>query len=280
MKLQEHQARDILAGYGIAIPVGHVVTNGGRGRGRRPEPRGQRGGQGPDPRWGPREAGGVKLAASPRKRVSMRRFSWESVIKETTVRRVLVAQAVTVSKAFYLGAVIDRAKRAVSLMASGMGGIDIEEVAARSPESIVRVSADPMLGLADYQAGNWRSAVAVRSSKPFLSPPSPEGFSKPSSSGLLPCGDQPAGAHRHRRFRGTRFQDGHRRQRRMATAGSFRDARCQRRGPCGDQGPGVRAQLRQAHGKRGLPGKTAPVWPWRPWMPSSSMAGSPRTSWT
>ena len=152
MKLQEHQARDILAGYGIAIPVGHVVTTAdeaeavARSLGGKVAVKAQilAGGRG--------KTGGVRLAASPAEARQHAAVLLGSVIKETTVRRVLVAQAVTVSKEFYLGAVIDRAKRAVSLMASGMGGIDIEEVAAKSPESIVRVSADPMLGLADYQA--------------------------------------------------------------------------------------------------------------------------------
>lgn len=151
MNIHEHEARDILAGYGIAFPPGRVAATPDEARTIARELGGKvvvkaqilAGGRG--------KAGGVKLAHSPQE-------AWEhagallgSSIKASTVRKVLVAQAVTIVKEFYIGAVLDRANKAVTLMASSMGGVDIEEVASTSPESVIRVTADPLLGLADYQ---------------------------------------------------------------------------------------------------------------------------------
>jgi succinyl-CoA synthetase beta subunit len=73
-------------------------------------------------------------------------------IRGHTVRKVLVVPAVAIKKEFYLGAILDRANRGVTLMASAEGGIDIEEVARERPERIVRVMADRVLGLLDFQA--------------------------------------------------------------------------------------------------------------------------------
>jgi succinyl-CoA synthetase beta subunit len=67
------------------------------------------------------------------------------------VRKVLVAPGVDIAREYYLGVILDRAARGITIMASAEGGVDIEEVAARTPEKIIRVTADPQLGLLDYQ---------------------------------------------------------------------------------------------------------------------------------
>ncbi len=65
------------------------------------------------------------------------------------------------SREYYLGAVLDRSAKRVTLMVSAMGGVDIEEVARTSPEAIARVSADPLLGLADYQTRDLARAAGL-----------------------------------------------------------------------------------------------------------------------
>ncbi len=117
------------------------------------------------------KAGGVKLATSPAEAGECAARLLGSRVKQSIVRKVLVVEAVTIAKEFYLGATLDRAKKAVTLMASGVGGVDIEEVAATSPASIVKVTADPMLGLADYQARELAFGVGCtkQQATPFAS---------------------------------------------------------------------------------------------------------------
>lgn len=67
------------------------------------------------------------------------------------VGKVLVAPGVDIAREYYLGVILDRAARGLTIMASAEGGVDIEEVARVSPEKIIRVTADPLLGLLDYQ---------------------------------------------------------------------------------------------------------------------------------
>jgi succinyl-CoA synthetase beta subunit len=92
-------------------------------------------------------------------------------IKGMTVRKVLVGPAADVVKEFYLAAVLDRAERGILLMGSAEGGVEIEQVAATNPDAIVRLHADPALGLLDFQArelafamgldGHLKAAVAI-----------------------------------------------------------------------------------------------------------------------
>ena len=107
------------------------------------------------------KAGGVKLASSPTEAREHARAMLGSTIKSCSVRKVLVAEAVPVAREFYLGAVLDRAQKGVTVMASAMGGVDIEEVARASAGAIVRVTADPLMGLADYQARELALAVGL-----------------------------------------------------------------------------------------------------------------------
>ena len=92
-------------------------------------------------------------------------------IKGITVRKVLVGPAADIVKEFYLAAVLDRAERRILLMGSAEGGVEIEQVAETNPEAIVRLHADPLLGLLDFQArelafamglgGHLKAAVAI-----------------------------------------------------------------------------------------------------------------------
>jgi succinyl-CoA synthetase beta subunit len=152
MKMHEYQAREVLARYGVPFPPGRVAETPdeaeaiARELGDRVVVKAQVhvGGRG--------KAGGVKLAGSPEEARDHARTILGSPIRGRLVRKVLVGQAVPISRELYVGAVLDRATKGVAMMASAMGGVDIEEVARSSPEAIVKVAADPLLGLADYQA--------------------------------------------------------------------------------------------------------------------------------
>ncbi len=105
------------------------------------------------------KAGGVKLV----KDVAAARAAAEELLGKTlvthqtgpqgrVVRRLLVEQGCQIARELYLGMVVDRGAGRVTVMASTEGGVEIEEVAARTPEKILRETIDPGVGLAGYQA--------------------------------------------------------------------------------------------------------------------------------
>jgi succinyl-CoA synthetase beta subunit len=98
------------------------------------------------------KAGGVKLAATDDEAEHVADAILGMSIKGIPVRKVLVAPAADIVKEFYLAAVLDRATKKILVMGSSEGGVEIETVAATNPEAIVRVHADPLLGLRDWQA--------------------------------------------------------------------------------------------------------------------------------
>ncbi len=152
MNLHEYQSKRVFARYGIPVPSGEVATTpsevrdiavrlggpvvvksqvlvGGRGK-----------------------AGGIKLARTPDEAEQRADEILGMKIKGLTVKKVLVDPAADIRKEIYLGAVLDRASRRIVLMASSEGGVDIEEVAAQTPEKIVKVAAHPFLGLRPHHA--------------------------------------------------------------------------------------------------------------------------------
>jgi succinyl-CoA synthetase beta subunit len=96
------------------------------------------------------KAGGVKLAGSADEAATVAEAILGMDIKGMTVRKVLVGPAADIVKEFYLAAVLDRAERSILLMGSAEGGVEIEQVAETDPEAIVRLHADPLLGLLDF----------------------------------------------------------------------------------------------------------------------------------
>jgi len=152
VKLHEYQSKRIFAKYGIPIPKGETATTPEEARqiaadlGRRVVVKSQVlvGGRG--------KAGGIKLADTPDEAERVAQEILGINIKGLTVRRVLVDEAAEVQQEIYLGVVIDRSARRVTLIASAAGGMDIEEVARTAPEKIIKVRIDPFLGLCDYQA--------------------------------------------------------------------------------------------------------------------------------
>src|SRR3981189_3716041 len=160
MKIHEYQAKEILRKYGVATPRGvpcfsveealaatrelggkvwvvkAQIHAGGRGKG-----------------------GGVKVAKSPDevrewagKILGMMLKTHQTGPEGQKVRRLLVEERADIRKELYLGMVVDRGTQRVALMASSEGGMDIEEVAARTPEKIHKVFIDPGTGLKDAEA--------------------------------------------------------------------------------------------------------------------------------
>jgi len=152
LKLQEFQSKRIFAEYGVPIPSGDVASTAGRAReiaeglGTRVVVKAQVlvGGRG--------KAGGIRVADTPADAEAAAGSILGMEIKGLPVRKVLVDVAADIADELYLGLVIDRAQRRVVMMASSEGGVDIEQVAAATPEEIIKVAIDPFIGLRDYQA--------------------------------------------------------------------------------------------------------------------------------
>ena len=152
MKLHEYQSKQIFAKYGVPIPKGRVAATASDAKQIAEELGGKVviksqvlvGGRG--------KAGGIRLAKSPHEAEDVATAILSMEIKGLPVRKVLVDEAVNISKEIYLGITNDRAVRKPVIMASAAGGVDIEEIAQRSPEKIIKVYVDPLLGLRDYQA--------------------------------------------------------------------------------------------------------------------------------
>jgi succinyl-CoA synthetase beta subunit len=151
LKLQEHQSKRIFAQYGVPVPEGGVATTPEEARGiaeRLGKPVVVKaqvlvGGRG--------KAGGIKLAGTPEEARAVAAQILDMDIKGLPVRSVLVEEAANIVTEIYLGMVIDRAAKRPVMMVSSEGGVEIEEVARRTPEKIIKVPVDPFLGLQDYQ---------------------------------------------------------------------------------------------------------------------------------
>lgn len=152
MNLHEYQSKRIFAKHGIRIPEGEIADTPADARtiadgfGKPVVVKSQVlvGGRG--------KAGGIKLAHTPEEAESVADSILGMEIKGLTVKKVLIDQAADIRSEIYLGAVLDRAKQRVVLMASSEGGVDIEQVAAETPEKIITVTVHPFLGLRDHQA--------------------------------------------------------------------------------------------------------------------------------
>src|ERR1700681_3948363 len=169
MNVHEYQGKEILRRYGVATPRGvpcfsvaeaedasrqlggkvwvvkAQIHAGGRGKG-----------------------GGVKLARSieevrehASKILGMTLVTHQTGPEGRVVKRLLVEEGADIRKELYAGMVVDRAPQRVTLMASSEGGMDIEEVAASTPEKIYKVAIDPTAGLTDAQADDVARKIGV-----------------------------------------------------------------------------------------------------------------------
>ncbi|NOY57387.1 MAG: ADP-forming succinate--CoA ligase subunit beta [Calditrichaeota bacterium] len=170
MKIHEYQAKEILARHGVPIQKGKVaftpeevekvarelnvdklvlkaqVHAGGRGK-----------------------AGGIRLvnSAEEAKTVSEQMFGMKLVTHQTgaegkIVRRLLITEAADIERELYVGIVLDRAKSQLVYMVSTEGGVEIEKVAAETPEKILKEHIDPAVGMQAFQARKIAFALALK----------------------------------------------------------------------------------------------------------------------
>jgi succinyl-CoA synthetase beta subunit len=150
MDLFEHQAKELFARHGVAVPRGRVAWSPEEAAAVATELGGtvavkaqvQIGGRG--------KAGGIKLAADPAEARAHAERIIGMDIRGHTVRRVLVEEASDIADEYYVAILHDRASKGFLAMASAEGGVDIEEVAATRPEAIVKVQVNPLVGLRSY----------------------------------------------------------------------------------------------------------------------------------
>ena len=159
MKIHEYQAKAILAKYGVPVPRGHVASTVEEARSAAEKLGGKvvvkaqihAGGRG--------KGGGVKLANGADEAASvagkilgMTLITHQTGPEGRLVQRVLVEETLPIERELYLGIVLDRATGKNVFMASSEGGMDIEEVAAHTPEKILKEPIDPGVGLLGFQA--------------------------------------------------------------------------------------------------------------------------------
>jgi len=169
MKIHEYQGKELLKRYGVRVPRGipcfsvdeavkaaealggpvwvvkAQIHAGGRGKG-----------------------GGVKVAKSidqvrdyASQILGMQLITHQTGATGQKVRRLLVEEGADIRKELYIGLVVDRVSQKVTVMASSEGGMDIEEVADKTPELIHKVNVDPSVGLADEQADDLARRIGV-----------------------------------------------------------------------------------------------------------------------
>ena len=168
MKIHEYQAKALLARHGVPVPRGEAVTSpeeaeaaarkiggsvvlkaqihaGGRGKG-----------------------GGVKVAkdAAEAREIAGKMLGMTLVTHQTgpegrVVKRLLIEETLPIERELYLGIVLDRVKGKNVFMASADGGVEIEEVAAKTPERILKEAIEPGLGLQPFQARNLAFGIGL-----------------------------------------------------------------------------------------------------------------------
>jgi len=159
MNLHEYQAKQVLREYGIATPRGAAIDSVSQANGAMAELGGSAwvvkaqihaGGRG--------KAGGVKLVRSPealREAVNAllgkQLVTYQNAPEGQMVSRLLIEETLPIARELYISLTVDRETERVALVASSEGGMEIEEVAAHSPEKILKEFCDPLLGLQDFQ---------------------------------------------------------------------------------------------------------------------------------
>lgn len=167
MNLHEFQAKQLLQRYGLAVPIGQVVQSAEGAASATKEIAGSAwvikaqvhaGGRG--------KAGGVKIVKSANEAQSVAHdllgkqlVTYQNAPDGQPVHRLLVEQTLPIAREIYLSLLVDRSLERVVMVASSAGGMDIEEIAAKTPEKILQEVCDPLNGLVDYQARNLAFAL-------------------------------------------------------------------------------------------------------------------------
>ena len=169
MDIHEYQAKEILKSFGVAVPDGALAYS--------PEQAAYRARELGGAKWivkaqvhagGRGKAGGVKLCGSDHEilDVTSDMFGMKLVTHQTGpegkgVYRVYVEAACSFEREIYLGFVLDRSSQRIMIVASSEGGMEIEEISENRPESIVRSTVEPAVGLRDFQAREIAFALGI-----------------------------------------------------------------------------------------------------------------------
>jgi len=161
MVIHEYQAKQLFRSAGIPLPDGEVADGpvqageiaGKMGKRVAVKAQVHAGGRG--------KAGGIKLASSADEASTHAQSIIGMQIKGLTVRKVLVEEAIDIDREFYVGIILDRTNNCHLLMFSPVGGMDIEEVAEKTPEQIYRYELHPALGLLPYQVSDLVTRLDV-----------------------------------------------------------------------------------------------------------------------
>ena len=169
MNIHEFQAKEILKRFGVPVPRGIVATTAEEARKAAAELGGgvcvvkaqiHAGGRG--------KGGGVKVvknadqaAEAARAMLGKNLVTHQTGPEGRQVRRVLVEQGLNIARELYLGMVLDRAQSRVTVICSSEGGVEIEEVADKHPEKILKEAVDPVIGLAGFQCRRLAYALGV-----------------------------------------------------------------------------------------------------------------------
>jgi succinyl-CoA synthetase beta subunit len=173
MKIHEYQAKDILAKYGVPVPRGEVANTldeaieigkrlfAGGASGVVVKAQIHAGGRG--------KGGGVKVAKNieqaeeyAKNILGMQLITHQTGSQGQKVQRLLVEETAAIDRELYLGIVLDRAAAKLVFMASKAGGMEIEEVAAKDPDAIVKAYIDPAIGFQAYQARKLAFALGLK----------------------------------------------------------------------------------------------------------------------
>ncbi len=159
MKIHEYQAKEILRQYQVAVPSGNLATTADQAERVAAELGGKIAIKAQIHAGGRGKGGGIKLAAHPveARQAASQILGMQLVTHQTgpegqKVKQVLVEKASEIERELYLGITLDRAQSKPVVMASQEGGMDIEEVAAATPEKILKETVDPAVGLQAFQA--------------------------------------------------------------------------------------------------------------------------------
>ena len=160
MDIHEYQAKEILASFGVPVPPGGLATSPGEAAYRATEIGGDKWVLKAQIHSGARgKAGGVKVCSDEREiwdaaeaLLGSKLVTSQTGERGREVHSVYIEQACDIDREIYLGLVLDRATQRVMVVASGSGGMDIEEISENDPGSLVRESIEPAVGMQDFQA--------------------------------------------------------------------------------------------------------------------------------
>jgi succinyl-CoA synthetase beta subunit len=174
MNIHEYQAKEILRKYGVPVPRSTPVFGAGEAEGAAKELIRETGSEvlvvkAQIHAGGRGKGGGVKVVKgaeaaveAAKKMLGMNLVTHQTGPGGKVVKRLLIEQGVNIARELYAGMLVDRGSGRVVVMASSEGGMDIEEVAAKTPEKILKELVDPALGLAGFQARNLAYALGLK----------------------------------------------------------------------------------------------------------------------